>query len=238
MRNNLCSRLIFHEITLGVDLQTQGAHTGCRFLIREVSLFEGRRTVRNLGTRFMLTLGLCLFLTAFSALAGAITLDLIPIGGNLVGPPGSVVGWGYTITNDNATDWIQSGNLSADVFQNGMPNIIFDFPDIAPMSSVTQNFSLAVTGSCSSPPCGLFDLTWDSTAPVGFVNSGKFIVSSEFFDRNPGDLGAIDLGPAPDAVAGYSATVSAPVSPAPEPSMFLLLFTGLAALAFRVLARS
>src|SRR5260370_21585892 len=100
----------------------------------------------------MLTLRFCLvFLTAFSALAGAITLGLIPIGCNLVGPPGSVVGWGYTITNDNATDWIQSVNLSADVFQNGMPNIIFYFADIAPMCSVTQNFSLPFTDTCSSP---------------------------------------------------------------------------------------
>ena len=81
--------------------------------------------------------------------------------------------------------------------------------------SATLAFSLIATAQCTAPPCGLFQLTWNGNAPVGFINSGTFILSSEYFATNPlTDPSAIDLGTAPDATAGYSASVSG----APEPA--------------------
>lgn len=171
--------------------------------------------------------GLCLCLTVGILLEGVpafgaqITLTLIPASGSVAGPPGSTVGWGYTVTNSTA-EWIQTMSLSADSFQHGAPDQIFDFPAVAPNNSVTLAFSLTATASCAFPPCGIFELTWDRTAPVRFTNSGTFTVASDFFSAEPGTPGATDLGPAPDATAAYSATVS------PEPGTFALLGTALA----------
>jgi len=178
--------------------------------------------MRTLG---LLLLGLtALLLPAWQARADDITLSLIPVSGSVAGPPGSTVGWGYTITN-NTPEWIQALYLNADAFLNGTPNNVFDFPAVGPMSSVTLDFSLVATASCSLPPCGVYELTWDAAAPAGFVNTGTFTVSSDYFDQNPANPGAADLGPAPDASAAYSATVNS--SAVPEPSSLLLLVSGL-----------
>jgi hypothetical protein len=183
----------------------------------------------------LLALGLTILCVTASAFADDTTLTLIPASGDVSGPPGSTVGWGYTITN-NTAEWIQTMNVSAHPFQNGTPNLIFDFPAVAPDGSVTLDFSLVATPSCVSPPCGLYELTWDSGAPKAFTNSGTFTVSSDFFSGNPSTPGSVDLGPAPDASAAYSATVSS-TGVSPEPSSLLLLVSGLGVLAFRIRKR-
>jgi hypothetical protein len=169
-----------------------------------------------------------------SVFADDIALTLLPLSGDVSGPPGSTVGWGYTITNNTAL-WIQTEAVSSDAFLNGTPNLIFDFPAVAPGSFVTLDFSLVVTGLCSFPPCGLYSLTWDTTAPVGFVNSGTFIVSSDFYDGDPNN-GGNDLGPAPDASALYSATATG--SGVPEPSSLWLVLSGLTGLGLRMWRRT
>jgi hypothetical protein len=163
--------------------------------------------------------------TSTPAHADEVVLTLIPASGNVSGSPGSTVGWGYTLTN-NTSQWITTMTVSADPFRNGTPNLIFDFPAVAPDSSVTLDFSTGASASCAFPPCGLYELTWDSAAPMGFMNSGTFTVSSDFFSAEPGTSGAIDLGHAPDADASYSATVSG-THVTPEPSSLLLLISGL-----------
>jgi hypothetical protein len=174
-------------------------------------------------TAAALAAGLLLVTAATPICADDVALTLIPASGDVSGPPGSTVGWGYTLTN-NTSDWLQPQTLSADVFVNGTPTVIFNFPAVAPMTSVVLDFSLGASAACSLPPCGLYELTWDAAAPVGFANNGTFIISSDFFNENPSDPGAIDLGAAPDVTAAYSATV------VPEPSALLLLLTALGAL--------
>jgi len=179
----------------------------------------------------LLTLGMTAALLVSAALATAddISLSLIPISGDVSGLPGSTVGWGYTTTNDTP-EWIKALSLSADSFSSGTPSSIFDFPAVAPMGSVTLDFSLVATGSCLAPPCGLYDLVWDAGAPGGFANSGTFTVSSDYFDQNPANPGATDLGPAPDASAAYSATVPSTATPEPPTTVLLITcFIGLSA---------
>jgi hypothetical protein len=104
--------------------------------------------------------------------------------------------------------------LSAGSFQHGIPDSLFDFPALAPRTSATTAFVAGVSG--------LYQLKWDTKAPAGFVNSGTFVLSSDFFDGNP-VLGGNDIGPAPDLMAAYSAKVPA----VPEPPVALLLSAGL-----------
>ena len=173
---------------------------------------------------------LALFATlAFSlaSFADDVTLTLLPAA-DLSGPPGSTVGWGYTITN-NTSNWLETLSLNAGSFTNGTPILVFDFPNVGPNSSVTEGFSALTTALCSSPPCGLYEFTWDSNASVGTVNGGTFTLSSEYFNGDPSIPSSTDLGPAPDGTVQYSVTASS-VSTVPEPSTWILLVSSLAAI--------
>ncbi len=173
-------------------------------------------------------IGVVFLLSAGSAVASDITLTLIPAA-DISGPPGSTVGWGYTITN-NTSNWLETLSLDAGSFTDGTPNLIFDFPNVGPNSSMTEDFTPVSTASCSSPHCGLYEFTWDSTASSSDVNSGAFIVSSEYFSGDPANPASNDLGPAPDASASYSVSVSSSTAVTPEPATLLLVLTGLCGL--------
>jgi len=154
--------------------------------------------------------------------------NLIPANGSVSGPAGSTVGWGYSITNESTTDWLLTTNLNSDSFLNGTPNLLFDFPEVAPGATVTETFDL-ING------IGLFELTWDPDAPAGFVNSRNFALSAQWYDSDPFNGGNL-IADAPDANAAYSATVSS--SAAPEPALFPVIVLGLAVvLAIRIWPR-
>ena len=151
--------------------------------------------------------------------ADSITFALLPPDGNVFGPPGSLVGWGYSLTNDCGADWFASTNLNSDSFANGTPMLLFDFPNVGPGATVTEPFD-AVNG------IGIFELQWDPSAPVGFANSGNFVLSGQWWDGDPSNGGNF-IADAPDTALAYSATVSAPTSGVPEPSSFVLLAFGI-----------
>jgi hypothetical protein len=157
----------------------------------------------------------------FAAPGDAYTFTTSPAGGSISGVAGSTIGWGYSITNQSATDWLVTTNLNAGLFINCSPNSgLFDFPIIAPGTKATEAFNLAAS-------LGLFDLAWNPGAPVGFGNSGQFTLSAEWWSGNP-LAGGTFIADAVDQNAAYSATVSAPVvsSGAPEPSVLGMLAVG------------
>ena len=169
-----------------------------------------------------LTAAACLCF-AMSAYGGPITLTLLP-SSSISGAAGSTVGWGYQITN-TTSNWLETSNVAADIFTNGTPSVIFDFPVIAPGATVTEAFSKTVTAACPVPNCGLFQFTWNAGAPAGATNSGTFSISSEYFGTNPlTDPNALDLGPSPDATAAYTVSLAGPAIP--EPSTTVLLSLG------------
>ena len=153
-----------------------------------------------------------------SADADTWTLTLIPSSGSIAGPAGSTLGWGYTIANNSSNTLILMG-ISADSFLHATPNaFVFDFPIVGPNASVTTFYSPGLAG--------LYELTWDATAPVGFVNSGTFLLNADWCDAAGGCLAA------PGAMANYTATVS-PAAAVPEPTTLVLLLTGIAGIALR-----
>ena len=177
----------------------------------------------------LLTLGIAIALiTQGRTGAASLTLTLIS-SSSVSGPAGSTVGWGYKIVN-NTSDWVETLNLTADVFTNGTPNSIFDFPVIAPFSTLTEGFTTVSEPGCPTPDCGLFEFMWASNPPIGSTNSGTFTITSELFATSPlTDPNAIDLGPAPNLTAAYSASVTA----GPEPGTAVLLLFGVAGLTLR-----
>jgi hypothetical protein len=179
------------------------------------------RSAAHLRILFAMTLGIALFMSRTPAYADNIyTFNLIPADGQVSGPPGSTVGWGYSITNESTTEWLVFVSLNSDPFQYGTPNSLFDFPVLAPLTNVTEPFDPQLG-------IGLFEFTWDTTAPLGFVNSGIFTVSAQWWTGNPLNGGQF-IEDAPDGLAAYSASV---VGSTPEPSSLLLLLSGTGALA-------
>lgn len=154
-----------------------------------------------------------------AARADTFTFSVLPVGGAVSGPPGSTVGWGYVTTNQSAQNWLVLTAVSADVFLNGTPDSsIFNFPTLAPNATISQAYDAVNL-------IGLFQLTWDPTAPAGFVNSGVFTVSAEWWTGDP-LAGGQFISLAIDQSAAYSAGVT-PSATVPEPTSLLLVLPGL-----------
>jgi hypothetical protein len=156
-----------------------------------------------------------LLCSATSAQANPITFSLLPPNGAIAGAPGSTIGWGYSISNNSAL-WLEVSGLGADPFQHATADAsLFDFPILAPFATWTVAYDPANFA-------GLFQITWNASAPVGFTNSGLFTLSGNFFDADP-LAGGLFVDFAPTQSAAYSASVAAAV---PEPGTLGLVAMG------------
>jgi len=168
---------------------------------------------------------------AFAACAGATpipTISLIPASGTVGGLPGSVVGWGFTLSYDATSDWVV---LTGSVFTG---------------SSTYGNYVdyLAVNDYVAGPGYAPLDQAWDAgsqsgvgefdinpTALPGADISGDLVIHYTVFDVDPNSP---VFDPDTDTVVA-DATVSNPAAAqvTPEPSsLALLLGSGLFTLAF------
>src|SRR5437763_6291258 len=109
------------------------------------------------------------------------SINLLP-SPDLSRPPGATVQWNYAIRNLSDADTLVLSDLNAGVFQYGTPQSIFDFPIVAPLDTALGN---------------LYQFTWDSNAPIGFINSGTFVLSADFYLGDPVNEGTFDTA-APD----------------------------------------
>lgn len=166
-----------------------------------------------------------LALSLWTAPAHAIpdwTFSTLPLDGAVSGEVGSTIGWGYTISNLDETNWLALSTLDSDLFQFGTPDAsVFDYPILAPGASVSVPYDGLF---------GLFQLTWDLDAPVGFVNSGLFTAGADWYDGDPFG-GGLFLDTAGQRSTPYSATATAMAASAsvPEPSTLLLMVSGILA---------
>ncbi len=154
-----------------------------------------------------------------SALAAAVvcaadptfTFSTVPLSGDISGAPGQTIGWGYSITNNDSSDYLVLTNLDAGTFLNGSASGLFDFPILAPGETVTESFDAGLQG--------LYELTWDPGAPDGFENSGEFTVTADWYDGDPLGTGSpIDGLTGITANQAYSASVVESSVATPEPS--------------------
>ena len=142
---------------------------------------------------------------------------LLPGIGSAVASPGDTVGWGYEITNDDATDWLVISSFNADLFQFGTLTDIFDYPILAPGATVTNSYLPGLQG--------LAEFTWDATAPAGFTNTGVFTIGAEIWNGDP-LLGGAFVSALPDFTASYAISTAS----VPEPASLLLFGAGLGGL--------
>lgn len=169
-----------------------------------------------------------LIFSSQSAFADTYTFTALPGPGVSHTTPGSTVGWGYSITNNSATNWLVVYGLSAGSFPGATPNpYFFDFPSIAPGSSrivpynpfspygysfVAQNGLAHPVLNLSYNPVtnpfnalGLYQVTIGPNVPLGTVFSGNVVINALWFNGDPDtNLAAQLVAFAPDASAPYS----------------------------------
>jgi hypothetical protein len=179
-------------------------------------------------------------LIAAAAAAGAQaatipTLTLLPVSGNVAGLPGTVVGWGFTLTFTDPSDWVI---LTGSEF-TGSP-VYGTYVDYLSLASAP----LYVAGP--APESSTVQQAWDSslllgvgefdinpTALIDAVIKGNIVVHYSVFSMDPNDP---NFNPDTSTVVA-DATLSAPaqVTVTPEPSSLLLMLS--AALLSLVLTR-
>ncbi len=152
----------------------------------------------------MRSLFLALCLSAIPATAANVYTFTVPDAVTVASPAGLTTGWGYSLHNESSSLWLVTTDLSAGTFQYATPDLIFDFPDLAPGATVTVPYN-SVTAA------GLYQIGWDSNAPPGFVNSGTFSLSAEWWSGDPLTDGSF-VATAPIASQPYAATA------VPEPA--------------------
>ncbi len=174
-----------------------------------------------------LTLGV--LLAAQAARADSLTFTVLPT--DVSGPAGTTVGWGFSITNNSATNYLDISGIDSGLFlaTDGTPDAsVFVFPNLAPGQTMTQVYD-PVDG------LGLFQFTWNAGLTTGTMETGVFTLYGAFCDPLTDQYCAEDGSVASTALAtgDYSATVS-PLGGVitPEPSAALLLGTGLFVLAW------
>ena len=141
------------------------------------------------------------------------TFSLLPESGQVGGAPGTTVGWGYMLENQSTDYWLVTDGLDPGSFVFGTPQVLFDFPMLAPGASVTVPFDAGTL-------TGLFALTWDASAPLGTIESGSFLLEAQWWDGDPLAGGTLAFAATPSSLP-YQAVVT------PEPTTTGLLGLGL-----------
>jgi hypothetical protein len=131
----------------------------------------------------------------------------VPDAVTVAGPAGITTGWGYCITT--ASLWLVTTDLSAGTFQHATPDLLFDFPGLAPSATLMLSYN-------PSTAAGLYQIVRDADAPQGFVNSGTFTLTAEWWNGDPVAGGSF-VGTAPIASQSYAASVT------PEPPSIALI---------------
>ncbi|MFH1856174.1 MAG: PEP-CTERM sorting domain-containing protein [Candidatus Omnitrophota bacterium] len=158
----------------------------------------------------IITIGLIMFLFASKADAYDWSFELIPQDGKLAGASGEELIWGYVIKNNEADYWLDIMDFFAGSWQYGESYSLLDLPTLSPQSEASGD---------------LLKFVWDVNAPLGFVNSGEFIISGDWCDADPYDIENPGSCFASEELSqGYTATCI------PEPSTVILLSSGMLAM--------
>ncbi|MGO9318043.1 MAG: hypothetical protein ACLPXT_13830 [Terracidiphilus sp.] len=161
---------------------------------------------------------------ALGAHADDISLTLIPASGPVYGAAGQAVGWGFTLTDNNASEWVlldSSYFVGTSLYGSytdyiGSQNYVAGpAPESATITSLWNQTAQTGTGE--------FDLF--ATDPGDFSFSGTINVNYTLFSVDPNNP---NFDPDTDTLG--SGTFSDPVQVNPEPASWILMSLPLALL--------
>jgi hypothetical protein len=144
----------------------------------------------------MLKLTLLAVLASRMLTASSFSFQTTPLDGVLYGAPGSTLDYGYIIKNPDPNLYLMTTNFTSGTFDHATVFDLFDFPILGPGQMADGD---------------LFQIQLDLSAPVGFTNSGAFVISADFYNGDPLNGGTF-VNSADDQIQGYTVIVS------PEPS--------------------
>ena len=105
------------------------------------------------------------------------TFSLLSEDGAIAGLAGSTIGWGYSIENESTTLWLVTSTLNSGSFDHGTPDLLFDFPILAPGQTVTVPFN-AVTSRAAIANVG-------PLSAVGICQFRRFCFRLRMVDGRP-----------------------------------------------------
>ena len=146
----------------------------------------------------MRTLLLAICLSAIPGLGANIYTFSVSQAENVIGiGTPTLTGWGYNLQNQSSSDWLVTTGLNAGTFLFATPQLLFDFPDLAPGASVNVPYDPLT-------PAGLYQIAWDPNAPAEFVNSGRFTLTAQWWSGDP-LAGGKPIADAPSMSGAYRA---------------------------------
>ena len=150
------------------------------------------------------------------------TLTLLPATGQVAGLPGTVVGWGFTLTYTDPSDWVI---LTGSEF-TGSP-VYGTYVDYLSLGSAplyvagpAPEFSTVQQAWVSSSMLGVGEFDINPTALIDAVIKGNIVVHYSVFSMDPNDP---SFNPdTSTVVADATLSEAAQITVTPEPSSLLL----------------
>lgn len=174
---------------------------------------------------------------AACAQAGPLSLTLLPTSGIVTGSPGTVVGWGFTITYSGPSDWVLltgSEFTGSTVYGSYVDYLSLSNAPLYVAGPSPESSTISQSWDPSSnPPLGLGEFDINATALPGAIIAGTIQVDYQVFSEDPNDPN-FDPG---SFVSSGTVSASAEVGVTPEPACLLTMSTALLPLAFAGLRR-
>ena len=176
-------------------------------------------------------------MVALAALLPAIDISIsaLPASGIVGGPPGSVVGWGFTLTDSDPSDWVVPVGSSFTGSQVFGTYVDYLSLPTAPLYVAGPSPESATVAQAWDPilQLGLGEFDINSTA-IPKPITGDIVVQYDVFSQDPNDLN-FDPG---SFVTDGTISVAVSVQVAPEPGTLWMLLAGGLPLALWRSARS
>jgi hypothetical protein len=165
----------------------------------------------SIRVRALCSLVLLVFGGRIPTTGALLDFEVSPADGLLTVAPGSLTGWGYTLTNNSPDLWLVTTSLGADPLLYAQPALLFDFPVLDPGTSVSVPFD-------PSRSFGLYQVNVSQDAPVGFVEQGIFVLQAEWWNGDPAGSG-VPSGIVEEAFTSWRVQIAV----VPEPGSVLPL---------------
>ncbi len=177
-----------------------------------------------------------LLAAALAALAygdPTITISTLPLSGTVGGAPGTVVGWGFTLTDTFPDQWVILNDSSFTGLQVNGTYVDYVVDNFYVAGPAPESSTLQVAWNPSLiPPQGLGEFDLNPTALPGAPITGNILVDYQLFSQDPSSP---DFDPDTSFITAGSVDAAVDINVVPEPASIFLIGGSilLLAIAFR-----